>query len=133
MKSALDKKEYNRGKTLKDFFKELKLHQKILLVATYSFGLVQFARPICMYIISAMFILDPTFSSVDTIGEFICDYFLMALIYWGDLLLPPVVMIMNIISLKMRKFSYLLCLINVVIVFFCSNIGVVSELLKEWF
>lgn len=28
MKSALDKKEYNRGKTLKDFFKELKWHQK---------------------------------------------------------------------------------------------------------
>lgn len=49
------------------------------------------------------------------------------------MILPFAVMIINIISLKMRKFSYLLCIINVVIVFFCSNIGVVSELLKEWF
>lgn len=131
MKYTLDKKEYNRGKTLKAFFKELKWHQKFLLCATYLFGLVQFARSVCMYIICALFILDSTFSSVDTLGEFICDYFFMAFIYWGDLLLPPVVMIMNIISLKIRKFSYLLCIINVVIVFFCSNNGVVKEWLLE--
>lgn len=133
MKYTLDEKGYYRVKTLKDFFKELKWHQKFLLSATYLFGLLQFVRSVCMYILCALFIIDPTFSSVDTLGEFISDYFFMVFIYWGDLLLPPVVMIMNIISLKMRKFSYLLCLINVVIVFFCSNIGVVSELLKEWF
>lgn len=111
--------KYELGKqSLKEYFNGLKTHQKILLVATYLFGFAQFLFSVYGYYCSYVSVSESSISVPNNIYEFAVQYFDNILSFWQWMILPPVVMILDIIFLKLRKFSYLVCLLNVVIIFF---------------
>lgn len=118
MKYTLDEKGYYRVKTLKEFYKELKGHQKFLLVTTHLFGLVQFIFCIYVYYISGVIIIESNIVTVDSFSQFVLEFIDNMLLFWGNMILPPLVAIIDIIFLKIKKFSYAVCFLNVVLIFF---------------
>lgn len=118
MKYILDEKGYYRKETLKEYFKRLKTHQKILLVITHLIGFVQFLFCVYVYYTNISDTIDAQNKySLDLLQ--VLQYFLDDMIYfWYLTILPPVAIILDAIFLKLRKFNYLICALNIFIIFF---------------
>lgn len=118
MKHILDKKGYYRKETLKEYFNNLKLHQKILLVTTHLIGFAQFLFCVYVYYTNISDTIETQHKySLDLLQ--VLQYFLDDIIYfWYLTILPPVAIILDAIFLKLRKFNYLICALNIIIIFF---------------
>lgn len=118
MKYILDEKGYYRKETLKEYFKGLKTHQKILLMTTHLFGFAQFLFSIYFYCLTFYSLAEIGILTDDSVQQMMQYLISDVLFFWECMILPPVVMILDIIFLKLRKFSYLVCVANIVIIFF---------------
>lgn len=118
MKDVNENKKVRKRITLKEYFNGLKTHQKILLVTTHLFGFAQLLFSVFVYYANVYSLMqmkvDYNLNLQDTITKFLE----LIINYWYCTILPPVVIILDIIFLKKRKFSYIVCAVNVVIIFF---------------
>lgn len=118
MKNVNENKEVCRRKTLKEYFNGLKTHQKILLVTTHLIGFAQFLFCVYVYYTNISDAIEAQNKySLDLLQ--VLQYFLNNIIYfWYLTILPPVAIILDAIFLKQRKFNYLICALNIIIIFF---------------
>lgn len=118
MKYILDQKGYYREKILKEYFKGLKTHQKILLVITHLFGFAQFLFSVFVYYANVYSLMQMKVDYNLNLQDTIIKFLELIINYRYCTILPPAVIILDIIFLKKRKFSYIVCAVNVVIIFF---------------
>ena len=129
MKYILDEKGYYRKETLKEYFKGLKTHQKILLVTTHLFGFAQFILCIILYFM--FFVI--MFEGGNIYGDIkeVCKMLTSVIMdYWYCTILPVVTILIDLIFIRLRKFSYIVCGLNVVIIFF-NRLIILSYVLGE--
>lgn len=105
-------------KTFKEYFNGLKTHQKILLVTTHLFGFVQFLISIYIYYLNIQEAIHYDILYPNYYQNSFDAFIQLSLNYWYCTILPPIVMILDLTLLKLKKFSYVVCVLNVVIIFF---------------
>lgn len=115
MKYVKDKKGYYRKQNLKEFFIDLKKHQKWLLAITFVIILIQvptlvyvLSLPLSLFSWTMSFLMSPK----STFHELLSIDFLMLRLF-----LPIVALILNLVFLHKRKFSYIICSINIIVTF----------------
>lgn len=108
----------SKRKTLKEYFNNLKTHQKILLMATHLFGFVQFLISIYIYLLNIQEAIHYDILYPNYYQNSFDAFIQLSLNYWYCTILPPIVMILDLTLLKLKKFSYVVCVLNVVIIFF---------------
>ena len=118
MKDVNENKELHKRKTFKEYFKGLKTHQKILLVTTHLFGFVQFLISIYIYYLNIQEAIHYDILYPNYYQNSFDAFIQLSLNYWYCTILPPIVMILDLTLLKLKKFSYVVCVLNVVIIFF---------------
>lgn len=118
MKDVNENKELHKRKTFKEYFNGLKTHQKILLVTTHLFGFVQFLISIYIYYLNIQEAIHYDILYPNYYQNSFDAFIQLSLNYWYCTILPPIVMILDLTLLKLKKFSYVVCVLNVVIIFF---------------
>ena len=118
MKDVNENKKVRKRITLKEYFNGLKTHQKILLVTTHLFGFAQLLFSVFVYYANVYSLMQMKVDYNLNLQDTIIKFLELIINYWYCTILPPVVIILDIIFLKKRKFSYIVCAVNVVIIFF---------------
>lgn len=129
MKDVNGNKKVRKRITLKEYFKGLKTHQKILLVTTHLFGFAQFILCIILYFM--FFVI--MFEDGNIYGDIkeVCKMLTSVIMdYWYCTILPVVTILIDLIFIRLRKFSYIVCGLNVVIIFF-NRLIMLSYVLGE--
>ena len=129
MKDVNGNKKVRKRITLKEYFKGLKTHQKILLVTTHLFGFAQFILCIILYFM--FFVI--MFEGGNIYGDIkeVCKMLTSVIMdYWYCTILPVVTILIDLIFIRLRKFSYIVCGLNVVIIFF-NRLIILSYVLGE--
>lgn len=118
-----------RKQNLKEYFNGLKTHQKILLVATHLFGLAQFILCIILYLMFFVIMFEDgnIYGDIKEVFKMLTS---VILDYWYCTILPIVTILIDLIFIRLRKFSYIVCGLNVVIIFF-NKLFLLSYVLGE--
>lgn len=118
MKDVNGNKKVRKRITLKEYFNGLKTHQKILLVTSHLIGFAQFLIAIYLYYLNIQKAIHCDTLYPNYYQNSFDAFMQLSLNYWYCTILPPVVMTLDLALLKMKKFSYIVCILNVVIIFF---------------
>lgn len=129
MTDANGNKKVHKKKTLKEYFKGLKTHQKVLLVTSHLIGFAQFILCIILYFMFFVIMFEDgnIYGDIKEVFKMLTS---VIMDYWYCTILPVVTILIDLIFIRLRKFSYIVCGVNVVIIFF-NRLLILSYVLSK--
>ena len=129
MKDVNGNKKVRKRITLKEYFNGLKTHQKILLVTSHLIGFAQFILCIILYFMFFVIMFEDgnIYGDIKEVFKMLTS---VIMDYWYCTILPVVTILIDLIFIRLRKFSYIVCGVNVVIIFF-NRLLILSYVLSK--